>query len=84
MRALADNRKCCNMETQDWEANAKNILKSESARKGADYETLATKLKGLGIEENYNSINTKINRESFTSQFFLQCIKAIDVENIRI
>ncbi|MER0217480.1 MAG: hypothetical protein DU481_15250 [Nitrosomonas sp.] len=72
------------MEAQDWKANAKNILKSELARKGVDYETLATKLKELGIEESYNSINTKINRGSFTFQFFLQCMKAIDVENIRI
>ncbi|WMJ09670.1 DUF6471 domain-containing protein [Nitrosomonas sp. sh817] len=72
------------METQDWKANAKNILKSELARKGVDYETLATKLKELGIEENYNSINTKINRGSFTFQFFLQCMKAIGVNEIRI
>lgn len=72
------------METQDWKSNAKNILKSELARKGVDYETLAKKLKELGIEENYNSINTKINRGSFTFQFFLQCMKAIGVDTVKI
>ena len=72
------------METQDWKTNAKNILKAELARKGVDYETLANKLKEYGIEESYNSINTKINRGSFTFQFFLQCMKAIGVDTVRI
>ncbi|MDV6346646.1 DUF6471 domain-containing protein [Nitrosomonas sp. Is35] len=72
------------MEAQDWKANAKNIMKSELARKGIDYETLAKKLKECGVEESYNSINTKINRGTFTFQFFLQCMKAIGVDTVRI
>jgi len=72
------------MQTQDWQATAKNILKAELKRKGVDYETLAEKLKGFGIEESYNSINTKINRGTFTFQFFLQCMKAIGVNDIRL
>jgi DNA (cytosine-5)-methyltransferase 1 len=72
------------METYDWKASAKNILKAELTRKGVDYETLAVKLKELGIEESYNSINTKINRGAFTFQFFLQCMKAIGVNDVRV
>ncbi len=72
------------METQDWKASAKNILKAELARKGVDYETLATKLNELGLDESYNSINTKINRGTFTFQFFLQCMRAIDVNDVRL
>jgi hypothetical protein len=72
------------METHGWKASAKNILKSELARKGVDYEMLAIRLKGLGIEESYNSINTKINRGAFTFQFFLQCMKAIDVDEVKV
>lgn len=53
------------------------ILKAELARKGVDYESLAAKLKEFGVEESYNSINTKINRGAFTFQFFIQCMKAI-------
>lgn len=71
------------MNEQDWKSTAKNILKAELARKGVDYESLATKLNGLGIEESYNSINTKINRGSFTFQFFLQCMRAIGVDMVR-
>lgn len=72
------------MQAQDWKANAKNILKAELARRGVDYETLAAKLKDVGVEESYNSINTKINRGAFTFQFFLQCMLAIGCYEIRL
>lgn len=71
------------MQAQDWKASAKNILKSELTRRGVDYETLAAKLKEVGVEESYNSINTKINRGSFTFQFFLQCMAAIGANEVR-
>ena len=71
------------MQAQDWKSSAKNILKAELARRGVDYETLADKLKDVGVEESYNSINTKINRGSFTFQFFLQCMTAIGVNEVR-
>lgn len=72
------------MNTPDWKASAKNILKAELKRKGVDYDTLAEKLNELGVEENYNSINTKINRGTFTFQFFLQCMEAIGANEIRL
>ena len=72
------------METTDWKSTAKNTLKAELARKGVDYETLATKLKEIGVDENYNSINTKINRGKFTFQFFLQCMQATGVREIKL
>ncbi len=72
------------MEAQDWKASAKNILKAELTRKGVDYETLVSKLKEVGVEESYNSLNIKINRGTFTFQFFLQCMKAIGVSDVRL
>jgi hypothetical protein len=73
------------MEATDWKATAKNILKSELTRKGVDYEELVKRLNELGIaDENYNSVCTKINRGTFTFQFFLQCMRAIDVSDIRL
>ena len=72
------------MDNQDWKSTAKNILKAELTRKGVDYESLANRLNSLGVEESYNSINTKINRGAFTFQFFLQCMQAIGVDNIRL
>lgn len=45
---------------------------------------LAEKLRAAGEEENYHSINTKINRGTFSFHFFLQCMKAIDVNEYSI
>lgn len=72
------------MGLQDWRGSAKNILKAELARKGVDYEALVEKLKEIGVEESYSSVNNKISRGTFTFQFFLQCMKAIDVSEVRI
>jgi hypothetical protein len=65
-----------------WSEQAKNILKSEIKRKGLDYKTLLTKLAEIGVEENYSSFTTKVNRGTFSFAFFLQCMKALGVKKI--
>lgn len=72
------------MNEEDWKRHAKNILKSELTRRGINYETLAMKLQAIGVEENYNSVNTKLNRGSFSFVFALQCLKAIEAKEIRL
>lgn len=72
------------MNEEEWKKNAKNLLKAELKRRGIDYETLVAKLKAIGVNENYNSVNTKLNRGAFTFAFALQCFKAIDAREIRL
>lgn len=72
------------MDEEEWKKNAKNMLKAELARRGINYETLVAKLKAMGVDENYNSVNTKLNRGSFSFVFALQCFKAIDAKEIRL
>jgi hypothetical protein len=72
------------MDEASWKNNAKNLLKSELKRRGIDYEMLVLKLKAIGVDENYNSVNTKLNRGSFTFVFALQCFKAMDAKEIRL
>ena len=73
-----------NMDEEAWKKNAKNLLKAELKRRGIDYEMLVAKLKAIGVDENYNSVNTKLNRGSFTFVFALQCFKAMDAKEIRL
>jgi hypothetical protein len=68
----------------EWKRNAKNMLKAELTRRGIDYEALVVKLKAIGVDENYNSINTKLNRGSFSFVFALQCFKAMGAKEIRL
>ena len=72
------------MDDEDWKKHAKNMLKAELTRRGISYEMLVAKLKAIGVDENYNSINTKLNRGSFSFVFALQCFKAMDAKEIRL
>ena len=72
------------MNEEDWKKNAKNMLKAELQRRGISYEMLVDKLKAMGVDENYNSLNTKLNRGAFSFVFALQCFKAMDVKEIRL
>ena len=72
------------MDEKEWKKNAKNMLKAELKRRGIDYEMLVAKLKAIGVDENYNSVNTKLNRGSFSFVFALQCFKAMDAKEIRL
>ena len=73
-----------NMDEEEWKKHAKNMLKAELTRRGISYEMLVAKLKAIGVDENYNSINTKINRGSFSFVFALQCLSAIGAQEIRL
>ena len=49
------------MNDAEWKRYAKNFLKAELMRRDIGYEVLAEKLKDIGVDETYHSINTKIN-----------------------
>ena len=65
------------MNDAEWKRYAKNFLKAELMRRDVGYELLAEKLKMIGVDETYHSINTKINRGTFSFAFALQCLNAI-------
>ena len=71
------------MNENEWKSNAKNILKAELTRRGVSYDMLVVKLNAIGVDENYNTVNTKINRGTFSFVFFVQCIKALDIKLVR-
>jgi hypothetical protein len=68
----------------DWTARAKNLLKAELKRKGVSYRELAEKLTAMGIPESERNIANKISRGGFTAAFFLQCLEAAGVREIRV
>ena len=72
------------MNDKEWQRYAKNMLKAELTRRGIGYDMLVAKLKAIGVEENYNAVNTKLNRGSFSFVFALQCLKAIEAKEIRL
>ena len=67
----------------DWEGEAKRVLKAELARKGIGYKVLAARLEAIGVYDNESAIASRISRGRFSFVFFLQCMKALGVEQVR-
>jgi 3-mercaptopyruvate sulfurtransferase SseA len=67
-----------------WSERVKGILKAELKRRNIGYRELAEKLAPLGIHETERNIANKISRGGFTAAFFVQCLKAVGCENLRL
>lgn len=67
-----------------WNEKATNILKSILSRRNIKYHELAIKLKEMGIEETQGSISNKISRGTFSFIFFIQCMEALGIKEIRL
>ena len=70
--------------TVEFETRAKNLLKAELKRRGITYAGLAEKLAGVGVSENERNLNNKISRGGFTAAFLLQCLAAIEANELRL
>jgi Domain of unknown function (DUF6471) len=70
--------------TVEYETRAKNLLKGELKRRGITYAQLAEKLAEIGVNENDRNLNNKISRGGFTAAFLLQCLTAIEANEIRL
>lgn len=68
----------------EWSDKAKNLLRSELKRKGVTYSQLSGLLNKIGVNENEKNIANKISRGVFTMAFFLQCMSAIEVTDLRL
>ena len=73
-----------NPATVEFEEKAKNLLKGELKRKGVTYAQLAEKLGAMGISETERNLNNKISRGGFSAAFFIQCLTAIEAQDIRL
>lgn len=69
---------------EDWNQRATAILKSILTRRNIKYHELADRLKILGVEETQSSISNKISRGTFSFTFFLQCMEALNIKDIRL
>jgi Domain of unknown function (DUF6471) len=72
------------MTEEEWKQYAAQTLKAEIVKKGIGYEELIKKLEGIGVEESYKGIASKINRGTFSFLFFVQCMQALGVKEVSI
>jgi len=69
---------------QEWETRVKLLLKGELARKGISYAQLVGKLADIGVMDSEPNIRNKLSRGKFTAVFFIQCLEAIGVNDLRL
>ena len=69
---------------EKWEALAKGLLKAELKRRNMTYADLIGSLKRIGVKEEEHNLRNKVARGKFTAAFFLQCLSAIGVKDIRL
>ena len=63
---------------------ATNILKAEMAREGLGYNDMIQRLAQIGVVEDYKSLANKIGRGTFSFVFFIQCMRAIGKNHIKL
>jgi Domain of unknown function (DUF6471) len=67
-----------------YQDKAKGILRAEIKRRDMTYEELAEKLAKMGVKDNARNLSNKITRGAFTAGFFVMCLEAIGVQQIRL
>jgi len=68
----------------DIEELPKSIIKSELKRKGLQVKDLVVLLNPLGEELTESSFNNKMSRGGFSAVFFMKCMKALEIKNLKI
>jgi hypothetical protein len=69
---------------REWQLMVKGIIRAELVRRQLSYADLTERLSAIGAKETARNISNKINRGRFTAVFFIQCMKAIGVQNIHL
>jgi Domain of unknown function (DUF6471) len=69
---------------EKWEEMAKGLLKAELKRRNMTYADLVGMLRRIGVQEEEHNLRNKVARGKFTTAFFLQCLVAIGVRELRI
>ncbi len=69
---------------RDWAEHAGALLRSEMARRRMKYPELAKALAEIGVDDNERNLSNKIGRGTFSAAFFLQCLAAMGIKNLRL
>lgn len=72
------------MSADEWHRQVANPLKAELVRAGLGYKGLINRLKAIVMDESCKGIAAKINRGTFSFAFFMQCIKAMGITEVRL
>jgi ABC-type nitrate/sulfonate/bicarbonate transport system ATPase subunit len=70
------------LKKEDWAKVVLKLLKTELLKREMTYQDLREKLAVIGVEETESNLSNKMSRGTFSAIFFLQCLKAMEIENL--
>jgi hypothetical protein len=73
-----------NTDVIDWTREARRVLRTELAAKDVSFKQLSRALDSIGIKEEPKALSNKINRGTFSFTFFLQCMRALKIDTIKL
>ena len=68
------------MTNQNWNDDARNMIKGLIASKGLSVDELVKRLAAIGIQDTARGVYGKLHRGTFSFVFFLQVLKALNIE----
>jgi len=69
----------------NWQREARRLLQVELARKDIGYKELSRALETVcGVDIDPKALSNKVGRGTFSFAFFLQCMRALGVDTIRL
>jgi 3-mercaptopyruvate sulfurtransferase SseA len=68
----------------EWQAEVKGLLKAEMKRRGLTYDQLSAKLAEIGVQADPHVLRNKVARGGFSAVFFVQCLTAMGVKEVRL
>ncbi|MDA8095798.1 MAG: DUF6471 domain-containing protein [Betaproteobacteria bacterium] len=67
-----------------WDAFSSRTLKDAMYWHRITYKDLAERLAPLGVDEHADRLRNKINRGKFSLTFFLQCLRAMEMDKVEL
>jgi len=61
----------------------RGTIRAEMTRRRLTYADVAQRLRALGVDENEKNVANKVARGTFSAVFFVQCLEAIGVTEVR-
>ena len=72
------------MDATDWQGLVKGMIKAEMKRRNMTYEQLSAKLAEIGVQDTAQNLRTKVSRGGFSAVFFVQCLRAMGCQTVRL
>ena len=65
-----------------WAKAVLKILKTEIAKRDMTYNELKNKLAAIDVQETETNIKNKLSRGTFSAIFFVQCLRAMNIQTL--